>query len=354
MNLWNYGALRSRGIMSNSRVDAVNMNKEDDLNRMHDMIDGKVLYSASCLLCPQHCYLRQGQSGRCHARENRQGEVVSLTYGEAAAWNLDPIEKKPLYHFYPGSWIFSVGGFGCNLSCSFCQNYEISQERQIGKKVTPLELAKQAQNSLGLCFTYSEPSVWFEMIRDTAPLVRAKGGKVVLVSNGIISPQFLEELIPWLDAVNIDIKAFSEEFYRKYCGGKLAWVLDNVARLAGRVHLEITTLVVPDANDDTVEINGLARWLNQLNVPLAWHLSRYHPAYRLTIPPTERRTLTRLESIAKEWLPYVYLGNVSGGNTTFCPQCGTPVILREPVLVNHLEHGKCPKCGNVIFGVGLG
>jgi pyruvate formate lyase activating enzyme len=317
---------------------------------------GKESYTATCLLCPQHCQLRQGQSGRCHARQNREGEIVSLTYGEVAAWNLDPIEKKPLYHFYPGSWIFSVGGFGCNLSCSFCQNHEISQKHQVGRKVTPAELAEHAwqeRKSLGLCFTYSEPSVWFEMIRDTAPLVRAQGGKVVLVSNGVISPRFLEELIPWLDAVNIDIKAFSEEFYQTYCGGKLAWVLDNVERLAGRVHLEITTLVIPGANDDPKELTGLARWLHQLDVPLAWHLSRYHPAYRLAVPPTDRQTLERLWNIGKEWLPYVYLGNVSGGDTTFCPQCGEAVIRREPVLVNRLERGCCSKCGAAIFGVGM-
>jgi len=322
-----------------------NMSKEGNMS--------KESYSASCLLCPQHCQLRQGQSGRCHARQNREGEIVSLTYGEVAAWNLDPIEKKPLYHFYPGSWIFSVGGFGCNLSCSFCQNHEISQKHQLGRKVTPAELAGQARNSLGLCFTYSEPSVWFEMIRDTAPLVRAQGGQVVLVSNGTISPRFLEELIPWLDAVNIDIKAFSEEFYQHYCGGKLAWVLDNVERLAGRVHLELTTLVIPGANDDSKEIRELARWLRQLNVPLAWHLSAYHPAYRLAVPPTDRQTLERLWEIGKEYLPYVYLGNVRGGDTTFCPRCGESVIQRESVLVNRLDRGCCPKCGEGIFGVGM-
>ena len=329
-----------------------NISKEGNISKEDHT--GKAVYSASCLLCPQHCQLKPGQSGRCHARENREGAVVSRTYGEVAAWNLDPIEKKPLYHFYPGSWIFSVGGFGCNLSCSFCQNHEISQKHQLGKKVTPAELAEltgQERKSLGLCFTYSEPSVWYEMIRDTAPLVRAQGGKVVLVSNGTISPRFLEELIPWLDAVNIDIKAFSEEFYQQYCGGKLAWVLDNVERLAGRVHLEITTLVIEGANDDPKELTGLARWLHRLDVPLAWHLSRYHPAYRLALPPTERQTLERLWNIGKEWLPYVYLGNVSGGATTFCPQCGEAVIRREPVLVNRLERGCCPKCGESIYGV---
>lgn len=311
---------------------------------------------ASCLLCPQHCQLRTGQVGRCQARENCEGEVVSRTYGEVAAWNLDPIEKKPLYHFYPGSWIFSLGGFGCNLSCSFCQNHEISQKYQLGRKITPSELAGlvgQSQDSLGLCFTYSEPSVWFEMIRDTAPLVRAQGGKVVLVSNGTISPSFLEELIPWLDAVNIDIKAFTEEFYRSYCGGKLAWVLDNVERLAGRVHLEVTTLVIPGANDSPQELADLARWLERLRVPIAWHLSAYHPAYHLAVPPTERHTLEQLGSLAKQWLPYVYLGNVRGGSATVCPKCGETVIQREPILVNHLLKGCCPKCGKEIFGVGL-
>ncbi|MGC7872825.1 AmmeMemoRadiSam system radical SAM enzyme [Desulfosporosinus sp. SYSU MS00001] len=306
--------------------------------------------TAGCLLCPQHCQLREGQKGRCHTRENQGGEIISLTYGEVAAWNLDPIEKKPLYHFYPGSWIFSVGGFGCNLSCSFCQNHEISQKRETGRGVTPGELALQARNSLGLCFTYSEPSMWFEMIRDTAPLVRAQGGKVVLVSNGTMSGRFIEELIPWLDAVNIDIKGFSESFYQHYCGGKLSWVLENVERLAGRVHLEITTLVIPGANDDSEEITRLSKWLYNLNTPLAWHLSRYHPAYRLSTPSTEPTTLEQLFKIAKERLPYVYLGNVSGGSTTFCPKCGEVVIQREPMVVSRLRNGCCPKCNFKLFG----
>ena len=309
--------------------------------------------TAACLLCPQHCLLRPGQVGRCHARENREGEVVSLTYGEVAAWHVDPIEKKPLYHFYPGSWIFSVAGYGCNLSCTFCQNYEISQTRETGRRVTPKELAHMAKDSLGLCFTYSEPSVWFEMIRDTAPLVKEQGGKVVLVSNGIIEPRFLEELIPWLDAVNIDIKGFREEFYQKYCAGKLSWVLDNVERLAGRVHVEITTLVIPEANDDPEEMRGLAKWLADLPSPVAWHLSRYFPAYRLRTPPTEIKSLERLWGIAKEYLPYVYLGNVRGGNTTFCPKCGQGVIYRAYEVRNLLQEGKCPACGYQIFGVGM-
>ncbi|MHB1405594.1 MAG: AmmeMemoRadiSam system radical SAM enzyme [Desulfitobacteriaceae bacterium] len=309
--------------------------------------------TASCLLCPQHCQLKPGQSGRCHTRENREGEIVSVTYGEVAAWHLDPIEKKPLYHFFPGSMIFSVGGYGCNLSCSFCQNYEISQTREVGRKVTPTELAHMAKDSLGLCFTYSEPSVWFEMIRDTAPLVKEWGGKVVLVSNGMIEGRFLEELIPWVDAVNIDIKAFNEEFYVKYCGGKLPWVLSTVERLVGRVHVEVTTLVIPGGNDEPEEIRGLARWLRDLGSPVPWHLSRYFPAYRLSVPPTEVKSLERLWQIGRAYLPYVYLGNVTGGSTTFCQQCGRGVIVRANNVENFLHDGKCPECGQVIFGVGL-
>ena len=329
------------------------MNNDDGINQVN-VING--FGQAVCLLCPRHCQLMPGQAGKCRARENRAGTVVSKTYGEVAAWHLDPIEKKPLYHFYPGSWIFSVGGFGCNLSCSFCQNHELSQQYRKGRPITPGELAEAAAqegNSLGLCFTYSEPCVWFEMIRDTAPLIRAQGGKVALVSNGTISPAFLESLIPWLDAVNIDIKSFSEDFYRNYCGGKLAWVLDSVERLAGRVHMEVTTLIIPGLNDKAGEITELARWLHDLRIPLAWHLSGYHPAYRMTAPPTDRLTLERLSEIGKAWLPYVYLGNVSGGNTTFCPHCKEAVIRRSHAVVSNLEGGTCKNCGTTIFGAGL-
>lgn len=312
--------------------------------------------TASCLLCPHHCQLRLGQTGRCHVRGNRGEGVAPLNYGEVAACHLDPIEKKPLYHFYPGRWIFSVAGYGCNLSCSFCQNYEISQSRAEGKKITPDLLAEsaQAQDSLGLCFTYSEPSTWYEMIRDTAPLVHQQGGKVVLVSNGTIAPRFLEELIPLIDAVNIDIKGFTEAFYQQYCGGRLSWVLDTVERLAGRVHLEITTLVIPGANDTPEEIRALAQWLRRLNTPLAWHLSRYFPAYKLNYPPTDRENLLNLWKLAQEDINYVYLGNVIGGDATYCPECGKEVITRgQGRVVNRTEAGHCPACSHPIFGVGL-
>lgn len=307
----------------------------------------------ACLLCPHHCRLKSGQTGRCHVRGNREGEIRSLTYGELAAWHLDPIEKKPLFHFHPGSQIFSVAGYGCNLSCNFCQNHEISQNYQVGKRVTPAELTEMARDSLGICFTYSEPTVWYEMIRDTVPLVKERKGKIVLVSNGMIESDFLEQLIPGLDAVNIDIKGFREDFYQDFCGGKLSWVLETVQRLIGRVHLEITTLIIPGANDDPAEIRSLAKWLEKLGRPIAWHLSRYFPAYHSNIPPTSPQALSRLGEIAKEFIPYVYLGNTIGGNTTFCPKCGTGVIYREREIQNLLLNGHCPTCDQMIFGVGM-
>ncbi len=310
-------------------------------------------YQASCLLCPQHCQLRHEQAGRCRARINKEGEILSLTYGEMAAWHVDPIEKKPLYHFYPGSRIFSVAGYGCNLSCTFCQNYEISQSRRSGQKITPEELAEMCKDSLGLCITYTEPTMWYEMIRDTAPLVRKNGGKVVLISNGIIEQRFLEEILPYIDAMNIDIKGYSDEFYRKYCGAKLAWVLNTVERVAGRIHLEVTTLIIPGANDDMEEIQGLANWLSELGVPVPWHLSRYYPAYKLNVPPTERETLERLWDLAREKLPYVYLGNLAGGSTTYCPVCQAEVISRDYQIINRTQNGHCAKCGEMIFGQGF-
>lgn len=308
-----------------------------------------------CLLCPHHCKLQEGQTGLCKVRGYIDGKIKSLTYGEVAAWHLDPIEKKPLYHFYPGSRIFSVGGFGCNLRCFFCQNYEISQDYQRGHSATPEELADKAlrDDSIGLCFTYSEPLVWYEMIADTAPLVKSRGGKTVLVSNGIIEKTYLEGLIPLLDGVNIDIKAFSEEFYRKHTGGRLSWVLDTVERLAGKVHLEVTTLVIPGLNDSPEEIKSMAGWLAALPAPVAWHLSRYYPRYKSEIPPTEGKKLKELWSIGREYLPYVYLGNMIGGNTTYCPRCGLEVITRDLRVRIETEEGKCRHCGLEIWGTGL-
>jgi len=308
-----------------------------------------------CGLCPHHCKLREGHTGICRARTAKGGEVVSLTFGEAASIHLDPVEKKPLYHFYPGSWILSAGGYGCNLRCFFCQNHEISQKVEKGRSVSPEQLAEFSfkDGSIGLCFTYSEPLVWYEMIAQTAPLVKKHGGQVVLVSNGIIEEKYLDNIIPFLDAVNIDIKGFTEEYYQKYTGGKLKWVLNTIERLAGKVHIEITTLVIPALNDSPEEITALAGWLAKLKVPVAWHLSRYFPMYKSDIPPTDEIKLMELWEIAKNDLPYVYLGNMPGGNITFCPRCGSEVIIRGREITMRTQNGNCQRCGQEIWGVGF-
>jgi len=308
-----------------------------------------------CSLCPHQCKLKEGQVGLCRVRTHESGKIVSLNYGEVAAWHLDPVEKKPLYHFFPGTWIFSAGAYGCNLHCFFCQNHEISQKYNKGEKVTPELLARLAQrdNSIGICFTYSEPLVWYEMIAETAPLVKKQGGKVVLVSNGVIEEKYLETLIPFIDAVNIDIKAFTEEFYQRYTGGKLKWVLNTVEKLAGKVHTEVTTLVIPGLNDSSAEIKKTAGWLAGLKAPVAWHLSRYYPMYKSKIPTTNENSLKDLWELARNYLPYVYIGNMSCGNTTFCPGCGAEVISRDRVTAMKTKDGKCLKCGREIWGQGL-
>lgn len=326
--------------------------------------------AVECPVCPRHCQLQEGQAGFCRARANKEGRIESLTYGQAAAWHLDPIEKKPLYHFYPGKWIFSAGGYGCNLRCFFCQNYEISQRLAEGIQITPEQLAglSRENGSIGICFTYSEPLVWYEMIAETAPLVKKQGGKVVLVSNGIIEENYLDNLLPFLDAANIDIKGFSEEFYQKYTGGKLEWVLNTVKRLAGKVHTELTTLVIPGLNDSPQEIQSLAHWLAGLKTPLAWHLSKYFPQYKSGIQETDENKLRELWKLAREILPYVYLGNVAtvppgssglagssglSGSSTYCPRCGLDVVTRNWGIRMKTINGRCPECGQAIWGVGL-
>ena len=311
---------------------------------------------AVCPLCPFHCVVREGESGACGARGCRSGRMSPLTYGEVAVMHLDPTEKKPLFHFYPGTWILSAGGAGCNLHCTFCQNYEVSQNPIRGRKIKPSGLARMAmlKNSLGLCFTYTEPLVWLEMVMETAALVRQAGGRVALVTNGVIMPKYLRELVPLIDAVNIDIKAFNNDFYQTYTGGKLDWVLKSVEILAeNKVHLEVTTLIIPGLNDDSEEIRGLAKYLRALDVPLAWHLTRYFPAYKANYPPTPEHLLRSLAAIGSENLPYVYLGNLRTGKTTYCPRCGENVIERNDRVIMKTVDGGCPKCGRQIWGQGL-
>lgn len=324
---------------------------------MHEaMYFEKAKDGGTCLLCPQTCRLREGQLGLCRIRQVSNGRLYSLNYGQVGAMALDPIEKKPLYHFYPGSQIFSLGTLGCNLSCGFCQNWQLAKagSRDM-RQLSPKQLAEllqaepRLQAQLGVAYTYAEPSVWYEYIRDCAPLVKDLGKKNVLVTNGYINPKPLEELLPYIDAMNIDVKAFSEDFYRRNCAGSLKPVLETVKRAVGRCHVEITCLLIPTENDSLQEISSLARWLGELGRDIPLHLSRYFPNHKMTIPPTPPATLRAAKKAASKYLNYVYLGNMADddGSNTLCPCCNHLLIKRGAFsLSSNIFSGFCPECGH--------
>jgi len=268
---------------------------------------------ARCLLCPNYCLLKRGQTGKCGVRKNEHGRLFSLIYGEATSIALDPIEKKPLYHFHPGSSILSLGTKGCNLKCPWCQNWSISQDLAAPtQKITPKEAVARAKklNSFGIAYTYNEPFVWYEFVCDTAKLARKEGLKNVLVTNGYVNQKPLEEIIGLIDAMNIDVKSMDESFYQKYCQGQLAPVLNSAEFSAKACHVEITNLIIPTLNDKEENFEKLTDWIAQkLGDETPLHFSRYFPCYKTDIPPTPPEALKRAQAIAKKKLRYVYLGN---------------------------------------------
>lgn len=268
------------------------------------------------------------------------------------------MEKKPLYHFYPGSSIFSIGTWGCNLACSFCQNWSIAQETPPTVELSPAKAVSSAVGAggrcIGIAYTYSEPAVWYEYVRDTATLAKEQGLKNVLVTNGFINPEPLKELLGVVDALNIDVKAFSDKFYREVCGGKLKPVKKTVELAASVAHVEITCLVIPGVNDSTEEIGALAQWLRAINPDIPLHLSRYFPNYKLALPPTPVATLENAYNIARQYLNYVYLGNLGGGHgsNTYCPTCGNLVIDRQYGHCFLTQDKKCSQCGSSLYLTG--
>lgn len=272
---------------------------------------------AVCPVCPHHCLLAEGQTGRCRARKNREGKIVNINYGKLTSLMLDPIEKKPLRRFFPGSRILSVGSFGCNLAFPFCQNYEISMAdsgQAHWQEAAPEALAGLAQEyqsygNIGVAFTYNEPLVGYEFVRDTARLVRERGMKNVLVTNGCAEPLVLEELLPYVDAMNIDLKGFTGEWYEKL-GGDLETVKRFIARAAQDCHVELTTLIVPGENDSEEEMDREARWIASLDWEIPLHVTRFFPQYRMADKaPTPVERVYRLRNTAAQWLRYVYVGN---------------------------------------------
>ena len=270
-----------------------------------------------CSLCPHHCRLADGETGFCRARTNDGGAIRCKNYGRLTSVALDPIEKKPLYHFHPGSFILSVGSFGCNLRCPFCQNYAISMAdgQSETQDVTPAELASLAHDlsrrphgNLGVAFTYNEPLLSYEFIMDAAPLLHEAGLFVVLVTNGTIAPVPLEALLPHVDAMNIDLKGWQPDFYRRL-GGDLAAVKHTIARAVKSCHVEVTTLIIPGQNDSAGDMEEEARWLASLRPDLPLHISRYFPRWHENTPATPIETIERLAAIARKHLRFVHKGN---------------------------------------------
>jgi pyruvate formate lyase activating enzyme len=318
-----------------------------------------------CLLCNHNCLIKSGRKGLCGVRENSAGTLVSLVYGKVIASNCDPIEKKPLFHFLPGTRSYSIATVGCNFKCLFCQNADISQmptdhDRIMGQEMTPEQIVAEALNtrSATIAYTYTEPTVFFELAVDTARRAAAKGLKNIFVSNGYMSAQCLKYIFPDLDAANVDLKAFSETFYKEQCGAKLGPVLKTLKIMKEMgVWLEVTTLLIPGLNDSTEELKKIAQFLVDLDPNIPWHISRFHPTYRLThIPSTHPERIQRARDIGYEaGLNYVYTGNLPGdeGEKTFCHECGELIIDRYGFTVtqNKVKNGLCSKCGEKIPGV---
>jgi len=304
-----------------------------------------------CTLCPNNCLIAPGKFGACRVRTNSGGTLELPFYGRLSAVAIDPIEKKPLYHFHPGASILSVGFVGCSFHCPFCQNHHIAHDTSYPTEmVSPQQLIElcEQRGSFGVAYTYSEPIVHLEYVLDTAAAARQRGLKNVLVSNGYINPEPAEQLLDLMDAANIDFKSWNPAFYREEIGGKVEQIKRFIEQAYGRISLEVTTLVIPTKNDSLEEIESITGFLASLSPDIPYHLSAYYPQYRYSIPPTPASTLRELAEAARKHLNYVYLGNVGMEETnTLCPNCGSLLVRRRgySVSVKGIADGKCRQCG---------
>jgi len=306
-----------------------------------------------CHLCPHECTIAEGKTGICRVRKNTKGTLNSLVYGQVTSIALDPIEKKPLYHFYPGSDILSIGTWGCNFRCPFCQNWTISQAQAKTKSVTSGELVSLArrERSIGIAYTYNEPFIWYEFVQDTANAMRTAGMKNVLVTNGYVMPEPLKEILPLIDGMNIDLKSFSDEFYRDLCGGHLEHVLSTLEIARKQTHVEVTNLIIPGKNDTEDEFRQISAWISEhLGADTPVHLSAYFPHYELHAPPTPAATLERASAIFRDKLRHVYVGNIrlQNGSDTKCCSCGDLLVKRDgySTEVVNLDGNLCATCGS--------
>ena len=320
-----------------------------------------------CFLCSFRCHIADGKAGVCGVRENVGGTLYTHVYGRVVAAHVDPVEKKPLFHFQPGSRSYSIATVGCNFRCLHCQNFEISQmpreeKRILGDEMTPEEVVEAAIKTLSssISYTYTEPTIFFEFAADTASLAKGKKLKNIFVTNGYMTKECLGEMKGVLDAANVDIKGFTEPFYKKMCGARLAPVLESIEYMRSLgIWVEITTLVIPGRNDSNEELRSIAKWIFKTDKAMPWHISAFHPAYKLlNLPRTPVETIERARDIGlEEGVRYVYTGNIPGmkGESTFCWSCRKMLIERHGFTVkkNLIEGTKCPHCKAVIDGVDL-
>jgi len=317
-----------------------------------------------CLLCAHNCKISEGKFGFCNVRENIDGELYSHVYGELIAEHVDPIEKKPLYHFLPGSKAYSIATTGCNFRCSFCQNWQISQITKEKSKdfnaryIEPEKVVEKAlrYNCKSISYTYTEPTIFFEYAYDVAKIAKEKGLKNSFVTNGYMTDKALEKISPYLDAANVDIKSFRDDFYKKMCKARLQPVLDSIKKMKELgIWVEVTTLVVPEQNDSDKELNDLADFISSVGTEIPWHISRFHPDYNYNDSyPTPIETMQKAYDIGKKnGLKYVYLGNVLDERDTVCSNCGKILIKRGYMSENldNMDEGKCSNCGSEIEGV---
>jgi pyruvate formate lyase activating enzyme len=290
-------------------------NEGDDHMKTHAKFYEPLKDKIHCYLCPHNCIIENGHTGKCKVRVHENGVLYTINYGEITSLSLDPIEKKPFHYFRPHCEILSAGSFGCNFTCSFCQNSSISQYMSKSQYISPEQLVASAlalKDNIGIAFTYNEPSIWYEYVYDTAKLLKEadESKSVVLVTNGYISKEPLKELLPYIDAMNIDLKSFSLRYYNEICSGSLRPVLDSIELSAKNCHVEITTLLVSGENDNLNEVEEIAKFLSNIDKNLPLHLSRYFPRYKLENPPTDIDFMYRAKEVAENYLNRVSLGNL--------------------------------------------
>ncbi len=331
------------------------------MGRVHNFYKPIGSNRIKCLLCRHYCSLKDGQIGICGVNKNEGGKIVNLVYGKISAINIDPIEKKPLYHFLPGTTSLSIGTVGCNFKCPFCQNWQISQSKSIENyyRVTPEEIVNIAleRSSKSISYTYNEPTIFYPFAKDIALLAKRVGLKNIFVSNGFESPEIIDDMVGIIDAFNIDIKSFKSDYYKKYLKGGLDGVLDTLKRLKERnFWIECTTLIVPQDNDSYQELNDIANFITkELDINTPWHITAFYPNYKVN-----NKDSTPIESLERAYkigkgvgLNFIYMGNILKTNSTYCPNCKESLIERVGYSIrkNIVKDGRCPKCNSKIAGV---